>query len=73
MALPSVSVRLEQAREALHKLLTGTSVVRLVDQNGETVEYRQTNTRSLQAYITQLEAEAAGTTLSKGPMKTWLK
>lgn len=70
--LPSLTERLNQARIALHSLMTGTSVVRLVDQNGETVEYKATNTRTLMAYIAQLEAEIAGTQTS-GPLKTWLK
>lgn len=52
--------RLDEAREALHQLLTGTMAVSLTDQNGEKVEYRPANRSALERYVADLEAELAG-------------
>jgi hypothetical protein len=54
--------KLQQARDARHRLLTGTQVRVFVDQNGERVEYTATNIARLEAYIAELEALLAGST-----------
>lgn len=65
---------LEEAKAALHKLKTGTSVVEFRDSNGESVRYRPSNSGDLQAYIRQLELQLEtenGSTVS-GPMRVWM-
>jgi len=61
--------KLEAAREAYHRLVTGKAVRVTVDQNGERVEFAVANASRLQAYIQQLEAEcaAAATPLPRKP------
>lgn len=56
-AAPDTATRLQQARNALHDLLTGKSVVTLVDQNGERIEFRAANPNQLRSYIKDLEIE----------------
>lgn len=46
---------LQQARDAKHKLVTGTLTRVFMDQNGERVEYTSTNIAMLDKYISQLE------------------
>lgn len=58
----SQSVRLAQAQEALHNLVTGRMARVIVDQNGERVEFTMTTVSQLEAYIARLEAAAAGST-----------
>ena len=48
--------KLDEAKEALHKLLIGQSVVE-VGYEGERLKFTQTNIADLRAYIAQLEAE----------------
>ena len=52
--------------------MTGTSVVELRDQNGETIKYGASSRSALAAYIndlkTQLGLICPG---SRGPMKVW--
>ncbi len=55
----SQSVRLAQAEEALHNLVTGKMARVIVDQNGERVEFTMTNTAQLQAYIDSLRGTSA--------------
>lgn len=52
--------RLDQAKEAKHKLATGQLARVFMDQNGERVEYTATNMAQLSSYIASLEAEIAG-------------
>lgn len=73
MALPTLAARLEAAQIAYHNIMMGGQAVRVVDQNGETVEYTRTNARMLLGYIEDLEAQIAGETRSRGPMKVWMK
>lgn len=47
--------RLTKAEAAYDAILTGKSVKRFVDQNGETVEYNQTNIAALKSYIQSLK------------------
>lgn len=53
--------RLEQAKDAKHKLATGQLARVFMDQNGERVEFTATNMAQLERHIAALEAEIAGT------------
>lgn len=48
--------QLNEAREALHLLITGQSTVR-VQRDGKLVEFSPANRRDLENYITQLESQ----------------
>lgn len=63
--------RLEEARNALHDLNTGTSVAEVTDQNGEKIRYRTIDYAKLAAYVKDLEAEVAGTSVDVRPMRLW--
>lgn len=52
-------VRLAQAEEALHKLVTQQLARVFVDQNGERVEFTATNINDLRQYIRELQAEVS--------------
>lgn len=60
--------KLTEANAALHALLTGTQVVSLRDQNGETVTYNQASITQLQKYIARLEALISATPMTSLPM-----
>ncbi|AVO51222.1 gpW family head-tail joining protein [Ectopseudomonas mendocina] len=51
--------QLNEAREALHLLVTGKSTVS-VQRDGKVVWFQQTNRRDLENYIAQLEAQLGG-------------
>lgn len=53
------TTRLAEAREALHRLITGQAVVS-VSVEGETVSYAQADRRNLEAYVGRLEAQCGG-------------
>jgi hypothetical protein len=57
--MATAAVRLEQARAARHKLITGQMARVFMDQNGERVEFTQTNIANLDRYIRELEAEVS--------------
>ncbi len=65
--------RLEEAKAALHDLMTGRAVRVVVDQNGERVEYSVANKANLLAYIAMLEAEIANANKPRavGAMRPW--
>lgn len=67
--LPATQTLLEQAKLALHELLTGQAVVTLVDQNGERMEYRPANANQLRAYIRDLERQLGLMQRPVGPMR----
>lgn len=71
MATLTPAQRLVAAEDALHRLLTGTSPRVLVDQNGERVEYTPASIPALRAYIKELSASVAGTTVISRPMGVW--
>lgn len=52
-----IKVLLIEARAAYHKLMTGTSLVELRDQNGESVRFTAINRAALYAYIQDLERQ----------------
>lgn len=56
----SQSLRLSQAEEALHNLVTGQMARVVVDQNGDRVEFTMTNVADLRAYIASLRAGTVG-------------
>lgn len=63
-------VKIEAAKDAYHRLMTGKMARVVIDQNGERVEFVAANAPRLLAYIKQLEAECAapsGTTRPTGP------
>lgn len=47
--------KLEAAKDAKHKLVTGLMARVFMDQNGERVEFTMTNVAQLDRYIEQLE------------------
>ncbi len=63
--------QLDEAQAAYHNLLTGRAVVRLRDQNGETIEYNQANRLALAAYIEFLKKELGLLPAGTGPMMAW--
>lgn len=58
-------VLLNEARTAYHKLMTGTSLVELRDQNGETVRFTSINRQALYSYIQDLERQLCAPTSSR--------
>lgn len=58
MAL-SLQQKLDDAKAAYHKLMTGVSARVYVDQNSERVEFTAINASKLAAYIQQLTVELA--------------
>lgn len=70
MSSTETAVRLEQARTALHQLMTGRHVVSLSDPTGRRLEFSQANRKDLEEYIRSLEASQLGT--RRGPLGvTW--
>jgi len=60
-----VMARLAEAEKAYHQLmLPGGTPVRVVDQNGETVEFNRANSADLYAYITRLKFQLAPLTMA---------
>jgi len=60
--------RLEEAEDAYHKLLMGTQARVFVDQNGERVEYKTTDSGRLRQYIERLRFECDPST-QRGPLE----
>lgn len=61
---------LAEAEAAYHQLMVGKSVVLLVDQNGERIQYNNANKNALATYIESLKRQLGITKIS-GPMKAW--
>jgi len=64
--MATLAERLTAAQTAYDALLTGRATVEFRDSNGATVRYAQANRAALAAYIVNLEAQIAGSTV--GPM-----
>ncbi len=62
---------LDQAERAYHALMTGRSVAKFRDQNGEEVTYTVANRTQLAAYIQELKRELGLLTAGTGPMRVW--
>lgn len=63
----TLQARLTEAREALHRLMTGAGVVAVGTASGRRVQYSETQAGELRRYIADLEAgiaaaSATGTT-----------
>lgn len=61
--------RLVEAKAAYHTLMTGRLPVEVRDANGETVRFTFPRRADLQTYIKELEAEVAGTSVTRRPMR----
>lgn len=57
--LATLQARLADAEAAYHKLMLGSAVVVLKDQNGESVTYQSANSTKLAAYIASLKQQIA--------------
>jgi len=59
--------QLSEARDALHRLLTGTSTVS-IQRDGKKVDFAAANRGDLERYINQLEVQlGAGSPRRRGP------
>ena len=68
--MADVATLLAEAKTAYHRLVTGSQVVQISDQNGESVRYTRANVDKLQAYIKDLERQVSTPTLgSNGPLR----
>lgn len=67
-----LQVLLQEAEQAYHRLMIGTSAVEFRDQNGELVRYSPANAARLRAYIDSLRSQLGliphGST---GPARAW--
>lgn len=74
-SLVQLQTWLIEAELALHKLATGQTVIVVIDQNGERVEYSRSSMANLRAYIGDLKAQiaqAGGTgPATVGPLRPW--
>lgn len=57
MTLSECQALLTEARAAHHSLMTGTRARVIVDQNGQRVEFANSNRADLASYILQLESQ----------------
>jgi hypothetical protein len=53
--IAATQLLLDDARGAYHRLMTGTSVVRIKDQNGEELQYNMASASKLLEYIKSLQ------------------
>lgn len=60
------------AQQALHALMTGTAIVEVRDQNGETLKYSRANKNDLLAYIEWLKGQLGLIVAPSGPMRVWM-
>lgn len=61
--------RLSDAEEKYHDLVTGQSVVEVVDQNGEKIRYYPATRNALFAYIADLRRQINNSSVA--PMSVW--
>jgi len=62
--------RLAQAKEALHSLLTGESVVSVTSAGGRSVTYTPAKIHQLRRYIQELEVEVGNSSSGyRGPIR----
>lgn len=72
--IETLRVRLQEARDARHKLACGAAVAEVQDSNGERIRYTPASTAKLTAYISELETQIANLEGAKSavrPMKIW--
>jgi hypothetical protein len=74
--LATLQQRLAEAEAAYHRLLTGSAVVTIKDQNGELVTYQQASATRLAMYVAELRRqieELLGCGGRSGaPMRVWM-
>lgn len=74
--LATLKQRLAEAEAAYHRLLTGTSVVTIKDQNSEMVQYQASSASRLAGYIAdlrrQIEALLGCPGQAGAPMRVWM-
>lgn len=63
-----LTIALQEAEEALHRLMTGQSAVEFRDSNGESVRYSAISSNKLQGYILSLKLQL-GKPTGLGPMR----
>lgn len=70
MSSTETAARIEQARTALHQLMTGQQVVSVTDPTGRRLEFSAATRKDLEEYIRTLEASQLGA--RRGPYGvTW--
>lgn len=57
MATLTLQQRLDEAEDALHRLMTGAQVVQFRDANGEQLSYTAANAARLRGYIADLKRQ----------------
>ncbi len=62
---------LKEAEAAMHALMTGTQVIEVKDQNGETLRYNQAKKADLAIYIETLKQQLGILTRGTGPMRVF--
>lgn len=62
---------LDDAEAAYHRLMTGTAMVEVRDQNGEMVKYNLANANKLAIYIQQLKRDLGLLVAGTGPMRVF--
>ena len=62
--------RLREAKDALHALNIGQSVVEVTDQSGDRFRYHAANANRLKTYIDNLNSEI-NADKNPGPMRIW--
>lgn len=62
---------LDDANAAYHRLMTGTAIVEVRDQNGELVRYNQASAPRLLDYINSLTDKINPCSRINGPMQVW--
>lgn len=67
--MATLQERLDEARAALHDLQIGKSVTQVRDSDGSFVSFTAPRINALKAYIAELEAQIAGTTVYQGPIR----
>lgn len=63
-----LTIALQEAEQALHRLMTGQSAVEFRDSNGESVRYSAISANKLQGYILSLKLQL-GMPTGLGPMR----
>ncbi|MET4696956.1 phage head-tail joining protein [Endozoicomonas lisbonensis] len=64
----SNDILLQEARDALHKLILGKAVS-VIQKDGRKVDYTPANRADLEDYIKLLEAETSGQRFRRGPAR----
>lgn len=71
MPFPVTMQMLNEAQTAYHSLMTGTAVVEVKDQNGESLRYAKADSAKLMAYIEWLSSQLGLNQRGSGPIGAW--